>query len=800
MDRIRELFSRIRVQVGQGGAPHLHKPLLVLHALGRCWNGERRMERFSVYDRELRALFARFYPYALERSNTHYPFGRLEHDGLWEIEDSRNLKRTSVGHLSKSELLERDIHGGFTADVFDALTQDRSIAFRVATDLISRFYDASERSSLLASIGMPTSWEMECNSEDYCADDAERKTEESTRKPFVASFPTGAPRETQGAANMNQNGLISYFNSLHNVGASGANALAESQALNEYFSEIYEPFEIVNAICDVLTAGRDRVVVLTGHAGDGKSTVALDVFKQMKGLSSKDPLTSALKEVEIISHPASGSRLIHILKDMSELSAAVRLQKLEQSFEEPGSWLIVSNTGPLLNTLREFSERREALPDIESRILAYLNRPYAKHDIESHVLKIFPKDLLILNMARLDNVSLGSRILTRMINHSGWAKCDACVAQSACPLVLNQRALKATEGGAEERVRWIYQRLNAYEQRLTLRQMVAQLAFAMTGGLSCREAKNMVLESPSEGLDKGTGGLEGILFSEGFFGYQNGKPSQAAGGLTAVQLLRRQIFGGPVAVDFERELSSSHGNGWAILSKWLTPLSEKWRLRGRESPGVQWRFAHRRMLYVFGQPIPSGQAAAETYWATFLQSPRLRDFDLWATRQELIISHGERSRLCRSCLRVLLEIFSGFSAGQFRQDQERLYLTLRRPDRAVIQPTQFVMATLAFQDFELAYDAPRRLPLLQFRKGVVKLPLTLPLLDFIENRVAGDLGSELARIHLAQLEWFRAELLRVLGDSSDPFRIHLLRAGIDGQVHAHRYLLDNERQVLEVDQ
>ena len=105
------------------------------------------------------------------------------------------------------------------------------------------------------------------------------------------------------------------------------------------------------------------------------------------------------------------------------------------------------------------------------------------------------------------------------------------------------------------------------------------------------------------------------------------------------------------------------------------------------------------MLYVFGQPLPSRTAAAETYWGTFLQSPRLRDFDLWATRQELIISHGERSRLCRACLRVLLEIFSGFSAGQFRQDQERLYLTLRRPDRAVIQPTQFVMATLAFQDF-----------------------------------------------------------------------------------------------------
>ena len=96
MDRIQELFSKVRVQTGQGGAPHLHKPLLLLLALGRCWNGEKRMECFSLYDRELRVLFAHFYPYALEHSNTHYPFGRLEGDGLWEIEDSENLKRTSV--------------------------------------------------------------------------------------------------------------------------------------------------------------------------------------------------------------------------------------------------------------------------------------------------------------------------------------------------------------------------------------------------------------------------------------------------------------------------------------------------------------------------------------------------------------------------------------------------------------------------------------------------------------------------------------------------------------------------------
>ncbi|UYM16282.1 hypothetical protein [Endozoicomonas euniceicola] len=44
---------------------------------------------------------------------------------------------------------------------------------------------------------------------------------------------------------MSHNTYVSYLNSLHNLGAGGANALAESQALNEYFAELYEPFPIV---------------------------------------------------------------------------------------------------------------------------------------------------------------------------------------------------------------------------------------------------------------------------------------------------------------------------------------------------------------------------------------------------------------------------------------------------------------------------------------------------------------------------------------------------------------------------
>jgi hypothetical protein len=205
------------------------------------------------------------------------------------------------------------------------------------------------------------------------------------------------------------------------------------------------------------------------------------------------------------------------------------------------------------------------------------------------------------------------------------------------------------------------------------------------------------------------------------------------------------------------------------------------------------------MFYLFGRAAAGKDEQSEIFLDEFVQSPRLRDFDRWSLDLALSLSRIEQKRLRNACLRVLLETYSGFSAGQFRSDQNRLYLTLRRPDRAVVQPTQLVMATFYFDDFDIRYDAARRVPLLVFTRSDVKLPLTLPLLDYIERRHRGDLGGDLAAIHLAQLEWFRAELSRVSSMQQAQNELGLLRANIDGQVHVHRYMMDAKCERLEID-
>ena len=788
MHEIVELFRKIRVNKATDG-PSLHKPLALLLALGRCFRGEHRMILFEEFDAELTEIFRTYYPAGLNGRNTHYPFGKLENDQLWEVELSDELQRTSVGHLLKGELIERRIHGGLIEEVDSTLKSNPSVLLSCAKALLDRFFEPSQHERILRSTGLKVSELREPK--------VEPRTEATNRhdETAAASHSTIAVRQDA----MTQNSYIAYLNSLHNIGAAGANALAESQALNAYFAELYEPFPIVDDVLRALRGPRDRVVVLTGHAGDGKSTVALDILKRLRGLPPEQPLAKALEEREAVDDSTQPGHRIQIVKDMSELSAERRLQWLEDAFGEPGSWLIVSNTGPLLNSLRDFADRRLALSGIESQILEQLNRPYADGNIEEHVLSEFPKDLVIVNMTRLDNVALGARLLSRLVAHSGWSQCADCAIAEACPLLLNKRALAATGTRAEERVRWLYRRLTAYEQRLTLRQMVAHLAFALTGGMTCEEAKTAVATSTNEGIERGTNGLEQILFSEGLFGYHKGEPSARAGALRAVALVRRSVFGGPVGVDFERQLGHGEGSRWADLPETLVPLARVWASRAREAAGVRWRFAQRRLFYVFAQPRAETEPAARIYFDSFLQSPRLRDFDHWTQRRDLALSGIDKRRLRNACLRVLLETFSGFSAGQFRADQEKLYLTLRRPDRAVVQPTQLVMATLPFDAFDLRYDAALRLPLLVFQDGAIRLPLTLPLLDYIERRHAGDLGGELAQIHLAQLEWFCGELLQLKSKQKDGAEIKLLRAGIDGQVHIHRYFLDANSQTLEID-
>lgn len=144
MVSLQDRFIGARFNIDSDG-PALHKPILLLFALGRAFQGMDRMISFREIDVELKRLFDIFYPSGSLRSNTHYPFGKIENDGIWVVEDSEVLLRTSAGHLLKGELLARNVHGGSVPQVFAKLREDPDIVKDCAPACQKVFSFASAR-------------------------------------------------------------------------------------------------------------------------------------------------------------------------------------------------------------------------------------------------------------------------------------------------------------------------------------------------------------------------------------------------------------------------------------------------------------------------------------------------------------------------------------------------------------------------------------------------------------------------------------------------------------------------------
>jgi hypothetical protein len=147
-----KLFSNVNVRV-VSGKPSLYKPVLILYALGQCHLKNERLMIFKTIDTELSDIFNKFFPNELY-NNFHYSFGRLEKDGIWEVINSENLKRSSSGDLIKSELINNNVVGGFTKIIYDALIVDKDLIKDVCYYILDKYIDRAIHTELLKRINI----------------------------------------------------------------------------------------------------------------------------------------------------------------------------------------------------------------------------------------------------------------------------------------------------------------------------------------------------------------------------------------------------------------------------------------------------------------------------------------------------------------------------------------------------------------------------------------------------------------------------------------------------------------------
>ncbi|MBQ2264226.1 MAG: hypothetical protein II341_02385, partial [Oscillospiraceae bacterium] len=218
------------------------------------------------------------------------------------------------------------------------------------------------------------------------------------------------------------NPFVAYLNSLHNEQASNQNAIAEMQIQSEYFKRTQVKRELITFLSDRLRDG--CFVVLTGHAGDGKTTLLAQVLDEL-GVSC-----GSLKKQDTV----QGEVSLMYVKDFSELTTEEQDEVLRKCFERQGASLLVANTGPLLAAVKRLAEDAEYM---ETVMLEAMDAP-AGGEISIGGYG----DAFVLNIARVDNTDFIRPFLKNIIDDDLWSPCGDCRRRQLCPMYFNRQLLK----------------------------------------------------------------------------------------------------------------------------------------------------------------------------------------------------------------------------------------------------------------------------------------------------------------------------------------------------------------------
>ena len=580
------------------------------------------------------------------------------------------------------------------------------------------------------------------------------------------------------------NPFIGYLNSLQRSGGGNENALAESQVCNAQFAFIHVKHPLAGIIYEELRDPGGQHVLLTGHAGDGKSTLAMEVYKLFRDWERDRPL-------DIPPQPRENTGDVSIIKDLSERDRNGDRGLLDELSKRERRFLLVSNTGTLLDLAKQhaayFGETDIVL---ENRVLKAISSESGES-----TLSLGDIDFRVFNLARMDNMALASQVFEKMLAPERWAICQALDCRKNCPILINVNLLQSNQERATERIFLAYRRMYEYGTRLTMRQFTEHLSYLITSGLDQQAIKEVQAQNPPPLISE-------YLFFNRFFGDNGCKSDGSAFEMKAVQEIEKQKFGERPCPGWEHKLWLRNCDEPVTLGvSSLNAEFEKLRRHGaHESQFIgmsadQAREQVRRMLY-FLASFPDGK---QGYLGQYLNSPTLLDWIRWQ-HDGVHLEFQEKNTLERKIYHVLQEHFTGVRLPEgSTQNDRRLYVTLSRRRSEVRQSAQVVLAELDWVNStalkltvtESVTGGQRRDLVLQGKDRIdgLKLPLKVPFLDYVMMRHFGELGEVLEASYLERLDCFKAQVQK-RASAHDDERIMLVRLKTDHTFRRQRFAVN----------
>lgn len=133
-----------------------HKPLLILLGLALYQQGKKSNVLFVDIEDQLRALLTEYGP---PRTHVHpeYPFWRLQHDGLWEIETDRDMQ-SRQGHDDPrvTELRSSKARGFFPEWIIRLLDRHEDLTRDIVARVLTAHFPSEIHSRIIGDLKLPS--------------------------------------------------------------------------------------------------------------------------------------------------------------------------------------------------------------------------------------------------------------------------------------------------------------------------------------------------------------------------------------------------------------------------------------------------------------------------------------------------------------------------------------------------------------------------------------------------------------------------------------------------------------------
>lgn len=479
------------------------------------------------------------------------------------------------------------------------------------------------------------------------------------------------------------NEFVMYLNSMNSAKSESMNALAESQLMSKYYSKIEVKREISNALTKYLKDNSDsrEAIILTGHAGDGKTSILIQVLDDFGYFNDgKKPLKIDEEFNDL-----------YYIKDMSELSVQQQKELLLRFLncsKNNKSAIIVSNTGPIINTFKDLFKADVSAEEIEKKILKAI-----ENTISNKILISTKEDefsFRMVNIANIDNSYMIENILKKVLNKDLWYVCLECINKDKCPIYHNYVDLDVNFDEVVSQIGKLYFWLSERGTRLTIRQMLAHITYAMTSNLECDDIDHFADNLSAR---------RKYSFANGFFGaYDDSKLRANALNIKTIKELNligldKKSFGIYDDELFIKENLSIFPDNIISKLRMIIDTSVE-SVSNDTSLSLKLRNELRRYLILFGSYHDESMKIDNE----IIGEPFIYYYKAVTATENF--NKAEIRRLEKIVFAALYRYFVGVYP---MKDEEFLYVTLRK-DFNVVQNTQMLVARVPKNDIRIELE------------------------------------------------------------------------------------------------